>query len=202
MKVTELQTDRLILRAPIPEDFDAYAEYYAHEETARYVGGRMSREKAWRHFAALLGHWSLKGFGIWAVEEKPSGKFAGCIGLWEPEGWPELEVGYWLHPNAQGKGYATEAATAARAFAYQVLHATTLVSYIHPENTPSMHVAQRMGAVNEGAIELLDLGPHCVFRHPYANAAHDSDQIDRQSLSGPAHDLDSEGMEERKAVGD
>ena len=90
----------------------------------------------------------------------------GCIGLWEPEGWPELEVGYWLVEKAHGKGYATEAALQARDYAYRELGAQTLVSYIHPDNESSKRVAERMGAKLDETIELLDLGLHCVFRHP------------------------------------
>lgn len=172
--MVELHTPRLLLRQPRGSDFETYAAYYADEETARYVGGQMTRDKAWRHFAALVGHWTLKGFGIWAVEEKSSREFAGCIGLWEPEGWPELEVGYWLVPEMQGKGYATEAALAARRYAWQSLGAETLVSYIDPDNIPSQKVAERMGAKMEEIIELLDLGPHCVFRHPGWNSENES----------------------------
>lgn len=162
----ELKTARLLLRLPRQGDFEAYAAYYADAETARFVGGQMSREKAWRHFAALVGHWTLRGFGIWAVEEIASREFAGCIGLWRPEGWPELEVGYWLTREVQGKGYATEAALAARDYAFQKLGANTLVSYIHPDNLASKKVAERMGARFEETIDFADLEPHCVFRHP------------------------------------
>lgn len=162
----ELETERLRLRMWRQSDLDAYAGYYAREETARYVGGVMSWDKAWRHMAALAGHWALKGFGVWAVEEQSSSSFVGAVGLWEPEGWPELEVGYWLMKEAHGKGYATEAAAGARQHAYMKLGATTLVSYIDPANTPSRRVAERLGAQEEAVIELLDLGPHCVYRHP------------------------------------
>jgi len=76
-----------------------------------------------------------------------------------------LEVGYWLLKEAHGKGYAIEAVTRARDYAYQELGATTLVSYIDPRNEPSKRVAERMGAINERTIELIDCGPHCVYRH-------------------------------------
>lgn len=161
-----IETDRLLLRGFTQDDFDIYAAYYADPTTARFVGGQMSREKAWRHMASIVGHWELKGFGQWAVEERSSGELVGCVGLWEPEGWPEMEVGYWLLETAQGKGYATEATIAARDFAYDALKATTLVSYIDPANKPSMRLAERMGAKLEKTIELLDLGSHHVFRHP------------------------------------
>ena len=161
----ELQTERLRMRQWRQDDFETYAGYYQNPETAKFVGGQMDRPKAWRHMAALVGHWNLKGFGIWAVEEKRTSQLIGCIGLWEPEGWPELELGYWLLPVAQGKGYATEAGRRARQFGYEDLNAKTLVSYIDPRNTPSIRVAERMGARHEDTIELLDLGVHCVYRH-------------------------------------
>ncbi len=164
--MTVLETDHLLLRHWQLRDFDAYASYYGDEELAKYIGGPCDRNQAWRRMAAELGHWTLRGFGYWALEEKATGELAGCTGLWFPEGWPELELGYWLMPNARGKGYATEAALRALKYAYEVLGAKTLVSYIHPENGPSKQVAERIGASHETTIELLDFGPHCVYRYP------------------------------------
>ena len=164
--LVERETERLVLRQWQESDFEPYASYYADEEMARYVGGVSSREDAWRRMASLIGHWTLRGFGYWAVEEKATGKFVGCVGLWFPEGWPELEVGYWLTREMQGKGYATEATLRSRAFAYDEVGAKTVVSYIHPDNEPSKRVAERLGAHFEEVIELLDHGPHCVYRHP------------------------------------
>lgn len=161
----EISTERLTLRPWRSDDFETYATYYADDATARYVGGQMSRGKAWRHFAAVVGHWQLKGFGLWAVDEKDSGIFVGCVGLQEPEGWPELELGYWLMPSAHGKGYATEAGVRCRDYAYTEMGASSLVSYIDPNNTPSRRVAERLGATLEGTIDLLTYGPHCVYRH-------------------------------------
>ncbi len=161
----EIETERLLMRQWTQEDFEIYAAYYANEETARFVGGQMDRAKAWRHMAAVAGHWLLRGYGFWAVDEKVSGKFIGCVGLWKPEGWPELELGYWLTEEGQGKGYATEAAIKARDYAVEELKADTLVSYIDLANNASIKVVERMGAKREEIMELLDLGPHCVYRH-------------------------------------
>ncbi len=162
----ELETERLLLRQWQEEDFEFYAEYYADQEMAKYVGGLSDREQAWRRMASLIGHWVLRGYGYWAVEERGTGKFVGCVGLWFSEGWPELELGYWLMRDAQGKGYAVEAASKSRDYAYEALGTETLVSYIHPDNEPSKRVAQRLGARYEETIELLDYGPHCVYRYP------------------------------------
>ena len=165
----EFETERLLMRQWTQDDFEIYAAYYANEETARFVGGKMDRAKAWRHMAAVVGHWLLRGYGFWAVDEKSSGKFVGCVGLWKPEGWPELELGYWLVEDAFGKGYATEAAIRSLQYAYNDLNVDTLVSYIDPANEPSIAVAERLGADREKIINLLDLGPHCVFRHKKSN---------------------------------
>ena len=124
----ELETERQRLRQFRDGDFDAYAAHYADEEMARFIGGACGRDDAWRGMAMMLGHWALRGYGLWAVEEKESGAFSGCVGLWRPEGWPELEAGWWLVRAKQGRGYATEAARRARAHAYDVLGARTLVS--------------------------------------------------------------------------
>lgn len=161
----EIDTERLRLRQWRKEDFDFFSEYYADEENAKYVGGQKNIDDAWRHFALQIGHWQLKGFGYWAVEEKRSGKFAGCVGLWHSPGWPELELGYWLLSAYQGQGYAREAALSCKAYAREVLEAPSLVSYIHPSNAPSIKLAQSLGATYERTIQLLDHGPHCVYRH-------------------------------------
>lgn len=170
MESRRLETERLVLRQWEARDFEPFATYYAAEETARYVGGVSSRDQAWRRLAAQIGHWTLLGFGYWAVEEKSSGEFAGCVGLWRSAGWPELELGYWLMPSMFGKGYATEAGAASRDFAWEIVGAESLVSYIDPENEPSKRVAERLGARYEATIELLSLGPHCVYRYPRPEA--------------------------------
>lgn len=162
----ERETQRLRLRQWEARDFEPYAAYYADEETARYVGGAADRDRAWRRMASEIGHWVLRGHGNWAVEEKATGRFVGCVGLWRSAGWPELELGYWLVREAQGKGYATEAGAEARDVAFEVLGAESLVSYIDPANEPSKRVAERLGARFEWIIELLSLGPHCVYRYP------------------------------------
>lgn len=161
----ELETERLKLRQWRNQDFDAFATYMATPHLAEFVGGVCSRDLAWRRFASIVGHWTLRGYGFFALEELERGAFVGCCGLWFPEGWPELEVGYWLMPEAQGKGYATEAARRVIAHAFDDLGTQTLVSYIDPRNGPSIKVAERLGARREAEIELSDAGKHLVFRH-------------------------------------
>lgn len=160
-----LETNRLQLRQWHGDDFCEYAAYYTDESNAKYVGGQKNADEAWRFMALQIGHWQLKGFGYWAVDEKDSGDFVGCVGLWQSPGWPELELGYWLVKEYQGKGYALEAAIKCRDYARNILQASSLVSYIAPDNVASIKLAEKLGAKYENTIELLEHGAHCVYRH-------------------------------------
>ena len=107
--IPTLTTERLTLRAPGPEDFEAFAAFYASER-ASMVGGPEDRRDAWRRFAAILGHWHLRGYGFWTVADAHAP--LGLVGLWYPEGWPEPEIG-WMLFEGEGCGIAREAAEAA-----------------------------------------------------------------------------------------
>jgi RimJ/RimL family protein N-acetyltransferase len=160
-----IETKRLILRQWQESDFASFAGYYADAGNAKYVGGQKDSEQAWRHFALQIGHWKLKGFGYWAVDEKETNNFVGCAGLWKSPGWPELELGYWLLKEQQGKGYAQEACRRCKEYALEILSASSLVSYIDPTNAASIRLATRLGAAYEGTVELASYGTHCVYRY-------------------------------------
>ncbi len=160
-----IETERLQLRPWNANDVDALEAFYANAANAKYVGGVKDSDEAWRALALHIGHWKLKGFGYWAVDEKENSEFVGCVGLWQSAGWPELELGYWLMPEHQGKGYALEAAQRCKEYAQNDLKAQSLVSYIDPHNTPSINLAKKMGATREQTIQLLEHGPHEVYRH-------------------------------------
>src|SRR5213595_906536 len=92
-----LETERLILRPWKPEDFEPYARFSADEESMRYLGrdGRPTdAAETWRTICLFIGHWYLRGYTLWAVEEKATGEFVGRVGPWKPEGWPDLEIGW------------------------------------------------------------------------------------------------------------
>ena len=160
-----VETERLRLRPWTERDFPDFARYYSDEDEARYVGGKKTLEEAWRHFALQLGHWQLKGFGYWAVDEKDSDSFVGCAGLWQSPSWPEMELGYWLLKDHRAKGYALEACRRCVAFAQETIGAKSLVSYIDPNNLASIRLAKRLGARYESTIDLATYGPHRVYRH-------------------------------------
>jgi len=103
----------------------------------------------------VLGHWGLRGFGLWAVEERSTGELVGRVGCWRPEGWPGLEIGWTLRRASWGRGYATEAARSALDVALEELKQSHVISMIHSENAASIRVARRLGMRLEGRAELM-----------------------------------------------
>ncbi|WP_170787163.1 GNAT family N-acetyltransferase [Ruegeria lacuscaerulensis] len=163
--IPRLETERLILRAPSEADFEAEAEFFV-SDAAAFLGGRKSPDETWRFIAQLLGHWAMRGYGFWGVEEKNTGTYVGHVGLWYPHSWPEREVGWTLMNHATGKGYATEAAMAARAHAYDVLGWDTAISLIDPDNHASKAVANRLGATLDYHYDHPKFGRTEAWRHP------------------------------------
>ncbi len=143
--VPRIETERLVLRAFEDRDLDDYAGMVADGEVMRFMGGPRSRERAWYDMSWALGHWSLRGYGLWAAEEKAGGRLLGRLGLINPEGWPGLEVGWLLGRPHWGRGLATEGGRAALAFAFEQVGADRVISLIHPENQASIRVAERLG---------------------------------------------------------
>jgi RimJ/RimL family protein N-acetyltransferase len=145
-----LETDRLILRPPRAEDFDGFAELQGDADASRFIGGPVTRAEAWRRFLWQPGAWFVQGFGMFGVIEKKSGLWMGQIGPWKPECWPGNEIGYAFHPRAWGKGYATEAGTAAIDWAFDTLGWDDIIHCIDPGNVASQNVARRLGSTMKG----------------------------------------------------
>ena len=141
-----IETDRLILRPPIADDLNAWADFMSNEEDARFIGGVMDRAMSWRALMTMIGSWSAHGIGMFSVVEKSSNEWLGRVGPWYPEGWLGTEVGWGLKSSAQGKGYATEAAIASMDYAVDVLKWSTIIHVIDKENTPSENLAKRIGS--------------------------------------------------------
>jgi len=123
----------------------------------RYLGeGKtLTRPEAWRQIAMILGHWQMRGYGLWAVEEKATTTLVGRIGFFNPEGWPGFELGWMLGRAHWGKGYATEGARRALAFAFAELKQRRVISLIRPGNAASVRVAERLGERLEGSTTLF-----------------------------------------------
>ncbi len=162
--IPTLVTDRLILRGPVESDFEAHAAFFTHENS-RWIGGPApDRFTAWKGFLAQIGHWALRGYGLWVIAQKDTNMPIGRVGFMFSEGWDEPELGWHIYPDWEGKGLAYEAALAARTYGPN-FGLNGVISYINPENTRSLALANRLGATIED--ERMFLGkPALVHRHP------------------------------------
>ena len=170
LNIPRLQTARLILRGPEAADFEPLCAFLRDPVRSAGFGTEESRSDAWRWFAVNIGHWALHGYGYFTIEMKDSGKAAGISGIWNPEGWPEPEVGWVVFDGYEGRGIAHEAATCARDWAYTTLGFTTLTSNIVPGNTRSVALAERMGAWFERQYDNVHMGAEMLYRHPGPDA--------------------------------
>jgi RimJ/RimL family protein N-acetyltransferase len=143
-----------MLRVPDRADFDAWADFCADPDQARFLGGPTPREVAWRDFSMRTGMWLTRGFSMFSVIERASGAWVGRIGPWQPEGWPGTEVGWGVARAFAGKGYAYEAACAAMDYVVDVLGWDRIIHTIDPANTPSIRLAERLGSTNGGRVQL------------------------------------------------
>ena len=165
--IPTIETDRLRLRHWEMKDFGAYAALRTSSELQRYVGGPVSKDKAWEDFCAAPGQWALRGFGLFLVAEKDSDAAAGFAGLWYPPDIAEPELCWSLFPGHTGKGYATEAAAAAKRWANKERGLPALMSFVHPENLASQKVAERLGA-KLVETTVLRGSPRFFYRHSVA----------------------------------
>jgi len=168
--VVALETDRLVLRAPVPEDAETLAPMYADPEVMRYVGdGRtLTRAETERSVRRMIERWDADGFGLFTTVRKEDGAVIGRVGLlvWNSDTWEpttraegaevptEVEVGYTLGRDFWGRGYATEAAGAVRDYALGGLGAERLIALIIHGNTASENVARKLGLAYERDIML------------------------------------------------
>jgi RimJ/RimL family protein N-acetyltransferase len=147
-----LQTERLILRGHTLDDFPAYAAMWANETVTRFIGGKpLTEEEAWSKFMRTVGQWTMLGFGFFAVAERASGRLIGETGFVEGHRAiePSLigvpEIGWGFVPAFHGKGYAFEAAQAARDWGVTHFGPVAMRCIIAPENTPSIRLAKKLG---------------------------------------------------------
>jgi len=160
----ELETEHLRLRQWRETDVDPYLAFYRDPLSAILYGDDVTRSDVWRRVCSFIGQWYFRGYGMWALEDKATGQFAGYGGLWNPPEFGDVEVGYGIAPQFRGRGYAPEAARAARDFGYGPCGLKRLVSYVRPSNPQSIRVAEKLGAEPEGEF-LLHSMAHIVFLH-------------------------------------
>jgi RimJ/RimL family protein N-acetyltransferase len=152
-EIPTLRTDRQTLRAFRPTDLDAFAAMEADPEVRRYRGNDLrTRPEVWATMQSALGQWALRGYGLFALERTSDSAFIGFAGILHPAEWPEPELAYSLAQSAWGRGFAIEAATAARDWAFARHGFPRLASFIIAGNARSVHVAQKLGAIRDGTV--------------------------------------------------
>ncbi|MEO0495776.1 MAG: GNAT family N-acetyltransferase [Pseudomonadota bacterium] len=163
-----IETERLVLRAFKQADIVRFAEMHADEDATQFTGGTKDLTASWLRMSAMLGSWSLKGFGPFAVEAKRDRKLVGLAGPWQPEGkWKEAEISYAFHPDSHGQGFAKEAVEACLRFVYETLEWPEAMSCIDKENAKSIALAEKLGARFERNIKIYKTVPVQVWRYPY-----------------------------------
>jgi RimJ/RimL family protein N-acetyltransferase len=153
MPIPRLSTNRLILRGLTAGDWDAYAAMNADLAVRDWLGGNLlSCAESWTQMETILEQWALRHYGVFAVEV--DGYLAGRVGILHPADWPDPELSWTLAAPFWGRGLATEAAAEVRRWTFAEFGWGRLVSYISPTNTRSRRVAEKLGAVEQGRIEL------------------------------------------------
>jgi len=152
LPIPTLETERLRMRGHTLADFSASLRMWSDAEVTRFIGGKpQTEEECWARLLRYMGHWALLGYGYWVIEEKSSGSFVGEAGFLhlrrdiQPPLGNGPEAGWVLSPSHRGKGYATEAVQAALRWAESHFASQPVVCLIHPENTPSLRIAQKCG---------------------------------------------------------
>jgi RimJ/RimL family protein N-acetyltransferase len=166
-----LETERLLLRLPQADDFTDYARMLAEPEVNRFVGGSDLQDpaNAFRSLGWLIGHWHLRGYGLWVVVDKSSNALVGRVGPYYPVGWPALEIAWTIARPWWGQGLAAEAAKAARSCVIEHLQPRHLVSLVALDNERSAALALRLGCSGEQRITIRNI-PCRVFVHPLHTA--------------------------------
>lgn len=162
--IPELETRRLILKAPQPEDYPDFKATFTSFRT-RFMGGPLNPYETWMLYAAEIGHWEIRGFGMWMIHDKDTDETYGMAGGWQPAGWPEREIAWIIWPDKSGHGYALEATNRVRRHFYHDLGWTGAVSYIDPKNLDSIRLAERLGCLKDHGAQTID-GSDAVYRHP------------------------------------
>jgi RimJ/RimL family protein N-acetyltransferase len=167
-----LETKRLRLRVHRPSDLDAACAMWSHPDVVRYIGGRaLGREDVWLRLLRYWGSWAALGFGFWLVEDRETGRFLGEIGFHElkretePSYAGEPEVGWGLVPEAHGQGIGREGLEAALAWGDDHIPAERTVCIIHPDNAPSIRLAERVGFARVQPVVTRG-GPMVLYERP------------------------------------
>ena len=167
-----IETERLVLRGPAPEDYPNFKHTFSSYRS-RFMGGPLNPYESWMLYAAEIGHWQIRGYGMWMIHDKTTDVTYGMAGGWQPAGWPEREIAWIIWPDRGGRGFALEATDRVRRHYYEDAGWETAVSYIDPKNLDSIRLAERLGCRKEPEAPSID-GSDAVYRHPAPEALRDT----------------------------
>ena len=171
-KIPVIETKRLLLRGPEPEDYPNFKATFASYRS-RFMGGPLNAYETWMLYAAEMGHWEIRGYGMWMIHHKEDDRTLGMAGGWFPAMWPEREIAWFIWPEEAGHGYALEAVHYVRHYFYDQMGWEGAVSYIDPKNLDSIRLAERLGATKDNAAKTI-AGDDAVYRHPSPKALNNS----------------------------
>ncbi|KZK79072.1 hypothetical protein PsW64_03169 [Pseudovibrio sp. W64] len=161
--VPYLKTERLVLRAPLMDDWPAYLNLMVSPRS-HFMGGPVSERSAWGIFCHDVAQWSLMGHGALMIMDRSSKQCVGQVGINAGFFFPEHELGWFVYDGFEGNGYAYEAAAALKRWAFKELRLPTLVSYVDPENVKSRRLAKRLNGTLDIDAPREDPNDH-VFRY-------------------------------------
>jgi RimJ/RimL family protein N-acetyltransferase/N-acetylglutamate synthase-like GNAT family acetyltransferase len=165
-----LETERLVLRPFVDEDWKGMHEHYSDPICTRYTFGRaLDAGESWRAMAGMVGHWSLRGYGPYAVEKRAGGELVGTVGLWYPNDWPAPEIKWALVRRHWRHGFAREAAWAVREAARRALPSLSLISFIDSANGASVRTAIANGGAFERVVPFRGGSWH-IYRYRWPEA--------------------------------
>ncbi|QFS81410.1 hypothetical protein FIU97_01005 [Roseivivax sp. THAF40] len=164
LDIPTLTTHRLELSAPDAADYPDFKATFASYRS-RFMGGPLNAYETWMLYAAEIGHWEIRGFGMWMVRLKDTGETVGMAGGWQPAKWPEREIAWIIWPDRAGRGYALEATSRVRRHFYEDRSWDAAVSYLDPKDLDSIRLAERLGAKRDPEAATVD-GSDVCYRHP------------------------------------
>jgi RimJ/RimL family protein N-acetyltransferase len=174
-----IETDRLLLRPYEREDAErlaaAVSTSYEHlRPWMPWATAEQTTEQSLEIIAGMQSRWALREDLTLGIFDRATGELLGGSGLhrmdWDAR---TFEIGYWIHPDHQGRGYVTETARALTDYAFDVLLAERVEIRLDPTNVRSRAVPVRLQFVHEGTLRrnargtddaLRDTEIHAVVR--------------------------------------
>ncbi|MBW7457541.1 GNAT family N-acetyltransferase [Paenibacillus sepulcri] len=159
-----LETERLVLRCYQDEDLPALHDIFAEPGMMSFYPAPFTRSQTRSWIERNQTRYLKDGYGLWAVCLKETNACIGDCGLvaQQIDGRPEVEIGYHIKRGLWSQGYATEAALACRDYGFGHLGLPRLISIIHPRNTASIRVAEKLGFVWQKDVYIFN-NQHSIY---------------------------------------